>query len=170
MLRAVGVLLLAGSGLALGLGAVERLTRQCRELSDLAGALSRAEAELTLSVPSTPALLEGLAHQSSGRAGAFFRFCLEHLNQLGEREFSAIWSDALTASGLSLPQAIRGQMEALGQALGRYDTEQLLRCCSQTRKSLESEAGRLREELRSQGKVYGTLGLTMGIFCAILLL
>ena len=170
MLRAVGVLLLAGSGLTMGLGAVERMARTRRDLTDLAAAISQAEGELALSFPSTPVLLEVLAGQAGGRAGAFFTLCSARLNQLGERDFDAIWSAALAASELSLSGEVLRQMETLGRALERYDADQLLRCCRQTRKSVEAEADRLGEQLRSQGKVYGTLGLTMGIFCAILLL
>lgn len=170
MLRALGVLLLAGSGLTLGLGAIGSLTGQLRDLTDLESALSMLEGELRLSMPSTPALLDTLARRVPGRAGDFFQLCGHHLERLGEQDFESLWAEAVQEAELRLPHEEERQLVGFGKALGRYDGEHLLKSCQQTREALEKGAERVRQSIRSQSRVYGTLGLSIGVFLAIVLL
>ena len=58
----------------------------------------------------------------------------------------------------------------LGAVLGRWDGEAQCRAIAAVRSGLEENAARLRRRLEREGRVYGVVGLSAGVFLTILFL
>jgi len=169
MLKLFGAVLLTGGGLALGLGAVNELSRRLETLTAFSTALGLLERELVLRAPSTPELLETLAERAPAPANSFFAACQKGMSSLGETSFQAIWTSSLSALPM-LEREDRDPLLALGASLGRYDAGEQRRAAEQARRQLEEAAQRVWERRRREGRSYGALGLSLGLFATILLL
>lgn len=169
MLKLLGAILLAGGGLALGLGAVGELSRRVEALGAFASALSLMDSELALRTPPTPQLLALLARRTREPAAGFFARCAAGMEGLGELSFEAIWDRELRTLD-SLDEEGRRTLAELGAVLGRYDVEAQRSAAATLGARLGEQERRLAQRRRQEGKAYGALGLSMGLFVTILLL
>lgn len=169
MIRLLGALLLLLGGLALGLIPVRELSRRAKILEIWMDALLLLEGELAFSLPAMPRLLETLSGKALSPAGETFARVRKGLEELGEKSFSQIWVQTVTANA-----GLRGEDLApllrLGEVMGRYDREERSRAMGSAREQLARREALCREELRGKGRAYGTLGLALGAFVIILLL
>ena len=78
------------------------------------------------------------------------------------------WGQAL--EGVPCPPQDRQLLLALGHILGRYDVQGQLDSLAALEQALEERLDQAEEERRRLGKVYGMLGVTGGLFLAILLI
>lgn len=170
MLKLLGAVLLTGGGLTLGLKAVGGLVRRAEALSAFSAALGLLEGELALRSPPMPDLLDILARQAKPPAAEFFDVCGRGLAGLGESSFREIWARALESLEGALDREDRDILLELGPVLGRYDGEEQRRAVSGVRQRLAGQEKLVRDKLRREGRAYGTLGLTLGLFLTILLL
>ena len=170
MLKLIGALLLTGGGFVLGMAASGTLADRVRGLSALTAALELLERELSFRLPPMPDLLEGLARRAPAPADRFFAKCAKGLDELGEKPFDQIWSEALSGAPMGLNAEDAALLGELGGVLGRYDGEGQRQAVAQTRARLTERLQEARDERRRQGRVYGTLGTALGAFCTILLL
>ena len=61
-------------------------------------------------------------------------------------------------------------LEQLGSVLGRYDGESQCRAIEEEVSRLGRQIVQAREDRRRLGRVYGVLGMTAGLFLAVLLI
>ena len=170
MLRLVGALLLAGGGLALGLGAAEERERRRAALDSWRAALALLAAELAFRLPPMEELLHLGARRASEPARTALLTAAGELEHLGEKSFEAIWGQALqTCAPPLVPEDIE-LLSRLGAVLGRYDGESQRQAVERAGAELEIRAAQVREELRRGGKTWAAVGLSLGLFTAILLL
>ena len=94
----------------------------------------------------------------------------EGLERLGEYSFAEIWTDALAACEGGLDREDLALLRDLGTVLGRWDGEAQCRAIAAVRSGLEENAARLRRRLEREGRVYGVVGLSAGVFLTILFL
>lgn len=169
MIRLLGAGLLLLGGLALGLIPVRELSRRAKTLRIWGEALLLLEGELAFSLPAMPQLLDTLSVKTIFPAGETFVQVRKGLEKLGEKSFSQIWAQAVTANaglqGEDLAPLLR-----LGEVLGRYDREERGRAMESARNQLSRREALCREELKGKGRAYGTLGLALGAFVIILML
>ena len=169
MLKLVGAALLAGGGLALGLGAAGELTRRVDTLNALAAALGLLESELALRAPATPELMERLARSAPEPAAGLFREVARGLPRLGEVDFLTLWRAGLARLD-ALTEEDRRPLLELGAVLGRYDVEAQTQAAAAARRELEETARRLAARRREEGRSYAAVGLTLGLLLAVVLL
>lgn len=170
MIRLVGaVLIIAGCG-GLGLCAVARLEGRVRDLAELAAGLDTLRRELGWRLSPLPDGLEAAGRALQGPAGAFFSQCARRTRMPDGQAFQAVWRAELDAAALRLKPEDRAVLDRLGLVLGRYDADS-------QRLALEEGAAGLRalqeaaaNERSRLGRVYGVLGVTAGLFAAIVLL
>lgn len=170
MTRLLGAaLVVAGCG-ALGLGGVARLDGRVRDLGGLAAGMDALQRELGWRLAPLPDALETAARSVHGPAADFFARCARSAGRGDGRPFQEVWRGSLNAVPLRLAAEDRELMERLGPVLGRYDGDS-------QRAALEDAAAGLRgllaaaaDDRRRLGRVYGVLGMTAGLFLAILLL
>lgn len=139
-------------------------------LHELAAALERLYAELSLRATGLPELAETFAHESRGAAARFFSALCEEMEHLGERPFSAIWEQAARGA---LPELGREDLNGfcrLGETLGRYELREQLTAIELCRASLERSAALLADRLPERRRLaYGLLCAAGTLLCIILM-
>ncbi len=119
-LHILGALLIAGAAPALGICYVAAERRKLESLRSLLQMLREMRGELESRAAPLPQLMEKF-RRSSGAAGAFAGELCSRLGQLGEKEFSALWSESLEAALPALDKGDREALRSLGRCLGRYE-------------------------------------------------
>jgi len=169
MLKLLGAALVTLCGLALGLDAVGSLARRERALRSLCAALTILERELAFRLPPLPELFRELGAQSPPPAAELFARCAGDLERLGERPFAQLW----TAAAESLPDLTgedRAILAQLGAVLGRWDAHDQRQAVEEVRLRLSEQAAQAASRRGREGRAYGVLGLSLGLFTAIVLL
>lgn len=152
-----------------GLRRALELKRRAGCLRGFLSALELMERELAFSLCSVPDLLNRGAEMLTGQVKAFFCLCRETLEQDRERGLSAVWSDCLETDAISLREEDKLILREAGSVLGRYDGDSQRLALGRIRLRLEENYREAREEAERMGRVYGALGITLGMFCMILL-
>lgn len=170
MIRMLGaVLLIAGCG-GLGLGAVGRLDGRVRDLRELAAGLELMRRELGWRLTPLPKALGTAEAGTQGRAAQFFRFCAQRAVCLSGMPFQQLWREGLERCPLCLDREDRALLEQLGPVLGRYDGDSQCQAVEKVLAGLVRQQAQAEENRRRLGRVYGVLGVTAGLFLAILLI
>lgn len=170
MTRLLGAaLVVAGCG-ALGLAGVARLDGRTRDLGELAAGLDILQRELGWRLAPLPQALGAAAKAVRGPAAGFFAQCARCSAAPEGGRFQQIWQDCLSAAPLRLKAADRALLERLGPVLGRYDGESQRMALEDAAAGLRQLQGEAAEERKRLGRVYGVLGMTAGLFLAIMLL
>ena len=168
MIRVLGTALLALGGTAMGFCAAREVSYRAEVLNDLAASLSLLEQDLELGGYSLQECFRALTDRGGGAVQWFFTACVEGMDRLEERPFPELWS------GLSgeLPIGREGRkiLSALGEILGRCETERQMRALRTAGEALVLLAQENGEQCRRQGRVYQAVGMASGAFLAILLL
>ena len=169
MIRFLGAaLLMAGCG-SLGLSAVNRLARRVRDLRELSAGLEILQRELGWRLAPLPEALEAAAGGPHERAAQFFTFCAQGAKQLGGAPFRTLWSHGLEQCPLRLSREDKALLEQLGPVLGRYDGENQRQAVENVLTGLSRQQTQAEDDRRRLGRVYGVLGVTAGLFLAIML-
>ncbi len=170
MVRLLGALLLSGGTTLLGFLAAARLNRRVGALRAFLGALELLERELSFRLTPMPALLAILAQRSPAPVDAFFTRCLQSMDGLGEKTLAQIWDEALVAVPMDLGKEAGQILRELGSVLGRYDGQGQRESLNLAQIRLEQCLLAAGEERSRMGRVYRSLGLTLGALLVILLL
>lgn len=170
MIRLLGaVLLTAGCG-CLGLSAVNRLDSRVRDLRELSAGLEILQRELGWRLSPLPKALEAASGGTHGRAAQFFAFCAQETGRLTGTPFRALWSKGLEQCPLRLNREDRALLEQLGPVLGRYDGDSQRQAVENVLAGLSRRRAQAEDDRRRLGRVYGILGLTAGLFLALVLI
>ena len=170
MVKAVGALLTVGGCLKLALEAAGSLSRRVRALESWGTVLERLEGELAFRLPDMPRLLETLAQGAASPAAETLTAVRGGLEELGESSFEELWERAVTRENPCLSEEERQTLCRLGGVLGRYGWQEQHQAVERLRQLLAAQAETVRETLRKEGRLYSTLGLTLGLFLTIILL
>lgn len=169
MMRLLGaVLVVAGCG-ALGLRAVARLEGRVRDLGELAAGLDALQRELGWRLSPLPDALETAGQALRGPAAQFFAHCARRARAPDGQAFQTVWREGLDAVPLRLKPEDRALLERLGPVLGRYDGDSQRLALEETAAGLRTLQGAAADDRDRLGRVYGVLGVTAGLFAAILL-
>jgi stage III sporulation protein AB len=170
LLRAAGAaLLLAGSG-GLGLAAVRQLDRRVAALRSLTQALELLERELDFHLPPMGELLLAVAQRCQQPAARFLQSVGERLGELDGRPLSQLWGRAVRELLPALKPCDLETLDCVGAVLGRYDGEGQRHAIAAARDRLGALLADAVQERRRQGRVYGAVSVTAGIFLTLLLL
>ena len=170
MIRLVGAALLTAGGAALGFGAVCHLERRVRDLNLLSVGLAVMRRELDHRMTALPELLALAVKETKHEVSDFFRLCSVGASHLNGRAFRDIWKQGLELVHLHMEAEDLAVVERLGSVLGRYDGENQRQALDEARDRLDEQRKLASEQRNRLGKVYGTLGLTAGVFLVILLI
>lgn len=169
MTRLLGaVLVIAGCG-GLGLAGAARLDGRVRDLGELAAGLDALQRELGWRLAPLPQALDTAARAVHEPAAGFFAQCARQAGQPDGQPFQQVWHDGLSAAPLRLAAEDRALLERLGPVLGRYDGDSQRLALEDAAAGLRSLQGEAADDRRRLGRVYGVLGVTAGLFLAILL-
>lgn len=169
MLHILGKILLLCGMTVLGFQHAIRLRRRVSCLKEFLAALERLERELAFALLPVDVLLCQMRSGSHGPAQCFFSFCEERFSKRGEERLEEIWMDGLQNIPLPLSEEDRTLLEQIGSILGRYDGDSQRLGFQRIHGRLEEVILEAKEESERMGKVYPVVGLTVGIFCIIML-
>ena len=170
MMRLLGAaLVVAGCG-ALGMAGVARLDGRTRDLGELAAGLDALQRELGWRLAPLPQALDTAAKAVRGPAAGLFARCAQQARAPDGQSFQQVWQDSLSAAPLRLTAADRVLLERLGPVLGRYDGESQRLALEDAAAGLRQLQGEAADDRKRLGRVYGVLGMTAGLFLAIVLL
>ncbi len=170
MTRLLGAALVTAGCGALGLAGVARLEGRVRDLGELAAGLDALQRELGWRLSPLPQALEAAERAVHGPASQFFAWCAQGAGQADGRSFEQVWKEGLEAAPLRLGPEDRALLERLGSVLGRYDGDSQRMALEDGAAGLRSLQGEASDDRRRLGRVYGVLGMTAGLFLAIILL
>ena len=170
MIRLLGAaLLILGCG-GLGMSAMNRLDSRVRDLRELSAGLEILQRELGWRLSPLPDALEAAAGGTHERAAGFFAFCARGSRQLAGTSFRTLWSRGLEQCPLRLSREDRALLEQLGTVLGRYDGDSQRQAVENVLTGLDRQRAQAEDDRRRLGRVYGVLGLTAGLFLALVLI
>lgn len=169
MLKLMGALAVIGACLALGSYRAAELRARARLLSALCSALELLSSEITCRLTDLPDAAERLSLGGPAASRDFFAMLAQRMERIGERGFSEIW-DECVAELPSLAEAERSALCELGLALGRYGAQEQAQAIALCRDTLGAAAERESGEAARGGKLATSLGLTVGLLLAVLLI
>lgn len=168
-MRLVGAaLVVAGCG-ALGMCAAAWLEGRVRDLGELAAGLDTLRRELGWRLSPLPDGLDAAGRALHGPAADFFTRCARRAGAPDGQPFQEVWRAELDAAPLRLKPEDRALLERLGPVLGRYDGDSQRQALEEGAAGLRALQGAAADERSRLGRVYGVLGITAGLFAAILL-
>jgi len=168
MIRVVGALLIVAAFSLAGAGVSAELRARARRLNALCSALELMRGEVVDRLAPVPEIAERLAVSGPEESRAFFRRLSTEMENLGERAFSEIWSSC--AGSLGLRQEEREALCGLGRCLGRYGADEQDAAISRCMALLGGFAKKAEEEAASGARLYGGLGVTVGLLLAVVLI
>lgn len=169
-MRVIGALFLGGGISALGIGMALRLCGRVKDLRELILGLESVKRELSASADRLERMLLTAAESTRGRARDFFLFCRDELGRDGDRAFASVWTEGLSSGALRLEPRDAAELQALGSVLGRYDAADQIAALERAVGRLDTRLTEANEQKETLGKVYGTLGVSVGAALVILLI
>jgi stage III sporulation protein AB len=139
-------------------------------LHSLTQALELLERELDFHLPPMGELLLAVSQRCQEPASAFLRACGENMARLDGRPLSQLWHRAARQLLPALKPCDFQALDCVGAVLGRYDGEGQRHAIAAARDRLNTLLSDAVQERRRQGRVYGAVSVTAGIFLTILLL
>lgn len=170
MIRLMGAALVIAGCAAVSFGAVRRLDGRVKDLEELTAGLETLQRELCWRLTPLPEAMKEAAGETHGRAAVLFDWCARETRSLDGRTFQQIWQDGLERCPLVLNEEDRAALERLGSVLGRYDADGQRQAIDGAVDSLNHRKAQAAEDRNRLGRVYGVLGMTVGLFLVILLI
>lgn len=166
-MKITGAVLLLASCVVIGCLRLQALKRRKETLSAMSNSLQLIKSELDARLTTLPALMCFLAEQSRGETKSFYESIDASMDELGECEFSSIWTRAARQRLTSLSAEEQNEVIHLGQMLGQSDVDAQLsaiaRCQTFMDKSLDTLRGEYPQLCRLAFAVPAAAGLMIVI-------
>lgn len=167
--RLLGAAFLIVGCYTMGKTGANRMKHNSKMLRELIAGLNAIEQELVCRTLPLPALLEHAARNTAGIVRDLFIVCAGDLDR-GTMSFSTIWCNVIETFYPLQDGPEKEALSQLGNVLGRYDTESQRKALSRTIAKLSAYSAETDKQCKHKSRVYGAVGLTAGLFIAILLI
>lgn len=162
-------MLVIGCGL-IGVNANLLLRRRIAVLSALLSALEVMESEIGYRLAPIPEVLKVAGDAGGGRVKEFFQLCVLQMEIRGPHNFSEIWREALITELSELPDNQRQVLLDLSDSLGRYSAEDQVSAIAYSQRRIENFIHQAEAESTKKGRIYITLGLSLGMTIVMILI
>lgn len=169
MIRGLGAVLVLGGCGFLGWILGQRASQRTALLRQLTRALEQLRREVGFHLTPLPELLERLAEGEGGTVGTFFHRCAQGAAS-PEEGISVAWRTAVEDLTPDIGAEAARCMDRLGQALGRWDALREGELLTAAVEELDSLRERSEQTARQEGRLYRSLGITLGALVVILLI
>ncbi|MCL2401322.1 MAG: stage III sporulation protein AB [Oscillospiraceae bacterium] len=172
MINAIGAVLLIGGTAAFGISGVFRLRARSRSLAVIIGTLGVMQSEICDRLTPMPELLSQLSEEAAYPASLLFKNAEEKMKSgLGGVSFATIWRQAVSDTPeLMLKCEEASVLHELGQSLGKYNAEQQKRALQYAERKMEDFRKKADNERDTNSKLHAFLGVTAGVFAAVILI
>lgn len=170
MSRLFGALLLIVGSSGIGMMAAIRLKERVDDLSGLVCGLEGMKRGLLSRTEGLKAMLNDGANQTQGRGRSFFRSLSQGMDTLDGSAFSLLWEKTLESALLRCLESDLTELKSLGGILGSYDADSQSAALDKVIADLNFRLKEAVEQRKSLGRVYGTMGVSVGLLLAIILI
>ena len=170
MIRWLGAALVFLGSSALGAGAAARLQGRVKDLRGLSAGLEAMGRALSASLAPLEEMLRAAEACGAPRPAQLVRTCRLGLPGLEGEPFAQLWDKALGETPLRLEEADLAVLRQVGGVLGRYDGDSQAAALAQAAARLGRQQAEAAARQSRLGRVYGTLGVSAGLFLSIMLL
>lgn len=170
MIRLLGALLLISGSSGIGVMAALRLRDRVEDLSGLIYGLEGVKRGLLSRTEGLKAMLNDGADQTKGRVRLLFKSLREEMDRLEEGSFRQLWERALRSAPLRCSESDLADLMPLGGVLGSYDLDSQVEALDKAMGALNFRLAEAVERRQSLSRVYGTMGVSVGVLLAIMLI
>lgn len=171
MVKFIGSIMITAAAAMIGFLKVKSLSEHVKALNAVISALEVMRAEILFRLTPLPEIMSQLSRNSDDPISCFFESCAEKLKTETSKPFTAIWNEALSEHPeLPFSQEERTVLADLGTVLGRYDPEQQAKAIGLAESRLDRFLKKAEAVRATQGRMYGALGVIIGICIVIVLL
>lgn len=164
-----GAIILVISALYIGVSKAREERLRVKTLRELCSALEILKNEICTNRTSLGKLISMQSLHSSDALDSFFSELEKCFSDLGDRRFSDIWNECIESSLSILPDKSKGELIALGNSLGRYDSDLQMQAIQRCAYALECECEALENGLLNNEKMYIGLSGGTGLILALML-
>ena len=169
MIRVIGAGLIVGAMGWMGWQAGNTVKQRLFLLRRLIYSLEKIQREVSFRRVPLPRLLALLSKEEAGLLAEFWSGCAQGAGISGE-EFRRCWKVGTENLGVMLDRTTKQVLQNVGQGLGRYDGEGEEMLLKSSVSELEAHLRKLTEENGQTARLYQTLGVTTGVFLALILM
>lgn len=170
MIRTIGAVLIGCSTAYMGMALSVRAKRRLQAVTAFRDSLLRMQQKVTFYRLPLPALMRELSLEQEDILSPFYALAAERLEKNRTRTAEAVLLRCVQEQdNLGLPEEGLQCCVRLIRCLGRMDSEHQAEVLQRIIGELDELEGRLREDLRRQGRCYCALGVCGGLAVTILL-
>ena len=167
MIKIAGAVLVMLGATFIGFSKSRSLREYSQTLTELAAALRLISAELEFKLSPLGTAFFHVSEGIGGHTADFFKSCGRRL-AIEPANFSEIWKEELKVAGFD--EKIKEIMEELSDVLGRYTVEEQSAALGYAEKRLLYMYTEFEKKRADTGKIYMTLGISVGAVAVIMLI
>ena len=137
------------------------------EITDVMHAVRIIRAELALHMTPIYDLCEIVSQRIGGEIGCLFETCSAYTS---DRPFSEQWYEAVSVCRLTAGKRLQEELSHLGDFFGRYDAEEQLASFDLMYSRLSHLQSEAEARYEKNGKLYRSVGISVGLMLGILFL
>lgn len=168
-MRYIGAIILVISALYIGISKAREERQRVKILRELCSALNILKNEICANRTPLGKVISMQSLNSTDTLKAFFSNLGIELENLGDRRFADIWKECIGFSLNILPEKSKTELIALGNSLGRYDSELQKQAIERCIYTLQDECVLLESGLANNEKMYIGLSGGAGLIIALML-
>lgn len=165
----LGALILVISALYIGISKAREERLKAKTLSELCSALEILKNEICATKTPIGKVISMESLKSLETLIPFFDELEKGFSDLGNRRFSHIWCDSVSTTLNILPIKSRTELAALGNSLGRYDSDLQKSAIERCARTLQDECTAIEKGLSNNEKMYIGLSGGAGLILALML-
>lgn len=165
-----GAIILVLSALYIGVSKAREERLKTKTLRELCAALEILKNEICTNKTPVAKVISMQSLKSQKTLKQFFTELEKGFSDLGERRFSDIWCDSLSNTLNVLPEKSKAELLALGNSIGRYDSDLQKSAIERCIYTLQSECESLESGLNNNERMYIGLSGGAGLILALMLI
>ena len=165
----IGAIILVISALYIGVSKAREERCKVKTLRELCSALDILKNEICTNRTPIGKVISMQRLNSFEAINGFFSILGNEFENLGDRRFADIWSECIEQALGILPDKSKTELIALGNSIGRYDSELQKQAIERCSNALQSECEALESVLINNEKMYIGLSGGAGAILALML-
>jgi stage III sporulation protein AB len=172
MIKILGIVIMVCSSIGIGRSYSRGLTKNVEQLKKMKKMIYILKSEIKYSKAPLPEAFENLSERVEEPLRSFLSSVSAKLNQLSGRTFREIWEEEVEdkLQDSYLTKEDKEQLKRMGESMGYLDSEMQDNTLELYLEQLEISIEESRQTAAVKSKVYNCLGVTIGLFLAIILI
>ena len=169
-MRYIGAVFVIASLLFTGISKASECKKCCKTLRNSILMLNLLKNEICTARTPVNRIMSKAAAGFQGEVSQFAEMVCKEIENLGEKDFSEIWSNSANKSLLSIPNECLCEIFGLGTSIGRYNAELQALDIDRCSNTLNAYLANYQPELKNKQKMYIGLYGGIGMIVAVVLI